>query len=87
MRSDWYIQELRKAILGYRETIASLEETKRNIRPCDKNGMWCKAAENRIQHLKESLASLERLLPDTPHEIPSLEQSAFLHIKSPNSSI
>jgi hypothetical protein len=62
MLSDWHVKELQKAISGYRETIASLEDIKVNVRPCDRNETWRSATEARILHLKQSITSLKNIL-------------------------
>lgn len=59
MRSNWYMAELQKAILDYRETIAALEQIKRNARPGERSELWWEETEIRIQHLKQSITSLE----------------------------
>ncbi len=41
MRSNWYNEELQKAISGYRETIAALEEMKKDVQPWDRSlSLW-----------------------------------------------
>jgi hypothetical protein len=62
MPSNWYIEELQKAILGYGETIAALEDIKQNVRPCDRSAQWWEAAEARIRHLKQSITALQNIL-------------------------
>ena len=61
MQSNWYNEELQKAISGYRETIAALEEIQMNINPTDRAELLWGAAEARILQLKKSIASLENL--------------------------
>ena len=65
MRSNWYDHELQKAILGYRDTIAGLEETKQNVPRRDRSELWWDQLETQIQHLKKSIASLEDFLGGT----------------------
>jgi hypothetical protein len=65
MLSNWYMEELQKAILGYRETIAALEDIKRNVKPFEKNSQWGEAAEARIRHLKQSITALQNILGST----------------------
>ncbi len=62
MQSIWYKDELQKAILGYRETIAGLEAMKQSFRPCDRNDLWWEESDARILHLNQSIASLENFL-------------------------
>jgi prefoldin subunit 5 len=59
MRSNWYNEELQKAISGYRETIATLENAKKDVQSWDRNELWWDQLERQIQHLKQSIASLE----------------------------
>jgi hypothetical protein len=59
MRSNWYNEELQKAISGYRETIGSLENIKKDVQPWDRSELWWDQLERQIQHLKQSIASLE----------------------------
>jgi hypothetical protein len=62
MVSNWYIEELQKAISGYGETIAAIEDIKRNVKPCDRSALWWEAAEARIRHLKQSITALQNVL-------------------------
>ena len=62
MRSNWYIEELGKAIAGYRETIAGLEGMKNHIRRGDRDELWWQQADAQIRHLRRSIASLEKFL-------------------------
>lgn len=62
MRSNWYNEELQRAILGYRETIAALESVKKDVQPWDRSELWWDQLEKQIQHLKQSIASLEDFL-------------------------
>ena len=62
MLSNWYMEELQKAILGYRETIATLEDIKRNVNPCERSAQWWEEAEVRIRHLKQSITALQDVL-------------------------
>ena len=64
MQSNWYNEELQKAILGYRGTIAALEHIKKNVNHCDRDDFWLKQAEARILQLKKSIASLENFRGD-----------------------
>ena len=66
MRSNWYNEELEKAILGYRETIAALEDIKRNVQTWDRSDLWWDQLETQIQHLKQSIAALEDCLGTLP---------------------
>lgn len=59
MRSNWYNEELQKAILDYRETIAALEDIKKNVLHLDRDDTWWEQTEARILKLKQSIASLE----------------------------
>lgn len=65
MRSNWYNEELQRAILGYRETIAALESVKKDVQPWDRSELWWDQLEKQIQHLKQSIASLEDFLGTT----------------------
>ena len=67
MQSNWYNEELQKAILGYRQTIAALEDIKRNVQPWDRSELWWDQLETQIQHLKRSIASLEDFLGTLPN--------------------
>ena len=62
MLSNWYMEELQKAILDYRETIAELEHIKRNVRSGERSEQWWESTETRIRHLKQSITSLENSL-------------------------
>ena len=62
MRSNWYNEELQKAILGYREMIASLEDHKKDVQPWDRSALWWDQLERQIQHLRQSIVSLEDYL-------------------------
>jgi prefoldin subunit 5 len=62
VRSNWYNEELQKAILGYRDTIAALENMKKGVQPWDRSELWWDQLERQIQHLKQSIASLEDVL-------------------------
>jgi hypothetical protein len=55
-------EELERAIAGYREQIATLEDIKLNAKPNEKNAPVSVDAEIRIQRLKRSIASLENFL-------------------------
>ena len=59
MRSNWYNEELQKAISGYRETIAALEQAKQDVQPWDRSDLWWDQLERQIQHLKQSIVALE----------------------------
>ena len=75
MRSNWCNEELQKAILGYRETIAELEGIKRDVQNWERSKLWWDQLERQIQHLKQSVASLENYLgssPSHPEGRPSL---------------
>ena len=77
MRSNWYNEELLKAILGYGETIAALEDVKLNVKHCERSELWWDQLETQIQHLKKSIASLEDYLgtsPNPPAFRPSLHR-------------
>ncbi len=62
MRSNWYNEELQKAISGYRQTIAELEDAKKNVQRWDRSELWWDQVDSQIQHLKQSIASLEGFL-------------------------
>jgi chromosome segregation ATPase len=68
MLSNWYMEELQKAILGYRETIAALEDIKRNLKPCERNAQRWEEADARIRHLKQSITALQSVLPSPQAE-------------------
>ena len=68
MPSNWYTEELQKAILGYRETIAALEDIKRNVKPCERSAQWWEEADARIRHLKQSITALQNVLRRTQAE-------------------
>lgn len=77
MRSNWYNEELQKAILGYRQTIAELEGIKRNVPNWERSELWWDQVERQIQHLKQTAASLENYLgssPSHPASRPSLHR-------------
>lgn len=59
MRSNWYNEELQKAISDYRETIAALEDIKKNVQHRDRDDTWWEQTDARILRLKQSIASLE----------------------------
>jgi hypothetical protein len=62
MLSNWYKVEVEKAISGYRAAIADLEGILQNTKRCDQVELWWKQTETRIEHLKQSIASLESTL-------------------------
>ena len=77
MRSNWYNEELQKAILGYRETIAALENVKKDVQSWDRSELWWDQLERQIQHLKQSIVSLEDYVgtsPIRPESQPSLRR-------------
>lgn len=67
MQSNWYNEELQKVILGYRETIAALEDKKRNVQPWDRSELWWAQLESQIQHLKQTITALEDYLATSPN--------------------
>lgn len=71
MRSNWYNEELQKAILGYHETIVALENAKKDVQPWDRSELWWDQLERQIQHLKQSIASLEDYVGTSPIRSPS----------------
>ena len=75
MLSNWYMEELQKAILGYRETIAALEDIKRNVKPCERSAQWWEEADTRIRHLKQSITALQSVLrsPQTENSSDALK--------------
>ena len=73
MLSNWYVEELQNAILGYRQAITALEDLKRNVKPREKNSQWWAAVEAQILHLKQSITVLQEVLhslhPENSDEI------------------